>query len=668
MINYKWTYCLNEEQFSKLYHIIKTVPSFSSYLNETDSSNLLDIIESFRNESEPEGLLTTGMSITLDVISKRYDLMKKEYEESHTIGSSIYKYQVDSILNWNPKPMWTKGMTLEEIDYIDLFIPQVDGLLQYLYQSSNIENLYDLIVYFQMKINATGRNNPDLDFLLETIKERFYRISDDHEDAIHYVNHSQEIDDKSLISSFDKEANKDFYRVNIEKNICGDLLNKYIHLHNPYIAGEVFLRLFRANKIDIALSFAQRAFSYIFSSPNIYWHNKEAMFGSVNILNTLLEALGFNGFQMLTNEFPKIAISLVNSLYLVLSRSIYWTDKETVNYQVYEDNKMPIHIQHKLRAFRLRSYFIELFGYKLLPDVEKTDYCMMALADMYSAHDIAYTNKIVGHNSVFKLDAIRIFHTKGLYKICSPKQASERGFVLNDNLAKEIHRKYKTGLLCLSEKEISQLIAFCRLFFRQKKNESDNRLIPNLYMQKNNYYPIYKENASQVKEYLKQNGIRYFYHFTELDKMDSIIKYGGLLSYKRCLDEGIVLPLREDMALSRDIDAKLGLEDYARLSFNAHLPKIDERIKEGAKLVMLKVSTEVALFEDTIFTNIEATHSGLSFGTSFNDLCRVNFTATKRINVPPEDYEYLHSQAEVLVKGFIPLKYIINIDNPVFLN
>lgn len=668
MINYRWTYCLNEEQISKLFRIIKIIPGFSLYLNETDSNNLLDIIESFRNKSKSEGLLTMGMSINLDVISKRYNLMKKEYEESHKIGSSIYKYQIDYILNWDPKPMWTNGMTVEEIDYLNHFIPQVEGLLSYLHQNSNIENLYDLIVYYQMKLNATGRNNPDIDFLLETIKERFYRISDDHEDAIHYVNHSQEINDNYLIYSFDKEANRDFYRVDFEKNICSDLLNKYIHIHNPYIVGEVFLRLFRANKIDIALSFAQHAFSYIFSSPNIYWHNKEAIYGSVNIINTLLEALGYDGFKKLNNEYPKMANSLLDSLYLVLSRSIYWTDKETINNQVYEENRMPIHIQHKLRAYRLRSYLIDSFGIILLPKMKETDYCMMALADMYSAHNLAYTYKIVGRNSVFKLDSIRLFHTKGLYKICSPEQASERGFVLNDNLAKDIHTKYKTGLLSLSESEISQLIAFCRLYFRMKNKESCNKIMPISYLQKNNYCPTYKEEAAQIRKYLKDNGVCYFYHFTEYDKINSIIKYGGLLSYKRCLDEGIVLPLREDMALSRDIDAKLGLEDYARLSFNSHLPKIDVRIKEGAKLIMLKVSTEVALFEDTIFTNIEATHSGLSFGSSLNDLCKVRIPATSRVNVPPNDQDYLHSQAEILVKRFIPLKYIVNINNPEFLN
>ena len=165
-------------------------------------------------------------------------------------------------------------------------------------------------------------------------------------------------------------------------------------------------------------------------------------------------------------------------------------------------------------------------------------------------------------------------------------------------------------------------------------------------------------------QYLIDNGIKYLYHFTDKDRINSIIKQGGLLSYKRCLDEAIVMPIRDDMALSRDIDAEYGLEDYARLSFCNRLPKIKERQGNGKELVLLKISIDVATFEDTVFTDMEATSPLMSHGASFDDLKKVNLQATQKSDSCMSEKEYLQKQAEVLVKGFIPLKYIQNIKNP----
>lgn len=118
------------------------------------------------------------------------------------------------------------------------------------------------------------------------------------------------------------------------------------------------------------------------------------------------------------------------------------------------------------------------------------------------------------------------------------------------------------------------------------------------------------------------------------------------------------------MALSRDADAKLGLEDYARVSFSKHLPKIDIRKREGANLVMLRISLDVALFEETLFTDIEATHPQMRYGKTLDDLKNVNTRIALCDGFLTNEQEFLQQQAEVLIKGIIPLKYILNIDNP----
>ncbi len=666
MKGYKWAYCLTEEQFQKLLRIINKISGLTEYLDMNDGRDLICIIYAFRDYQASKGTVTTGMRINSEVLMKWYDIYRKEYTESHRGEYSYCSFEIDSILTWNPRPQWSKHMNVTEIDYLDHFIPQVPGLTDFLYKEKDKANLYDLIVFFQMKLYATGEIEPQLNFLLETIKERFYRIMDDHKDAIHYVNHSHQIDDSQLIAQFHEDAEKEFYTVNLENDICSNFTNKYLQHSNPYIMGEIFLRFFRANKIDISLAFAKKAFEYIFSAPNIYWHNKEAIFGSVNIVYSLINALGYEGLSKLQKTTSKHVTALLETAYLLLSRTIYWFDKETYKDESYDDNRKPINIQHKLRAYRLRAYLSEYYGEFLPVQTNQVERNMMALADMFSAHDVAYSHKIVGKESLFRQDAIRLFHTKELFKICSPEIASERGFMLNDKIAQSVHANYKAGGYCLTEDDISEIIVFMRMFFRGKKMEA-TRFKTNVSYLKDNNSPSYKKEKEEIREYLQSNKIICFYHFTEADKIKSIITYGGLLSYKRCLDEGIVMPVREDMALSRDIDSKLGLEDYVRLSFCNHLPKIDERKAEGADLVMLKISIDVAMFEETLFTDREATHIGLQYGSSLLDLQKVNIFSTQKEECQSDDSDYLQRQAEILVRGFIPLKYIMNINNPEYI-
>ena len=90
--------------------------------------------------------------------------------------------------------------------------------------------------------------------------------------------------------------------------------------------------------------------------------------------------------------------------------------------------------------------------------------------------------------------------------------------------------------------------------------------------------------------------------------------------------------------------------------------------QEGANLVLLKIKIEVATFKDTIFSNINAATQDKSrnkFGPNLEDLQRVNFSATQRHYVSRNDGEIFHEhQAECMVKTFIPIEYIVNINTP----
>lgn len=89
------------------------------------------------------------------------------------------------------------------------------------------------------------------------------------------------------------------------------------------------------------------------------------------------------------------------------------------------------------------------------------------------------------------------------------------------------------------------------------------------------------------------------------------------------------------------------------------------RLKQnGSNLVLLKVKIDVAWFKGTMFSDINAADSRHSHGGDLEDLQKVDFRATQKTYVRKDDEDFKPHQAEVMVKTFIPLDYIINIDNP----
>ena len=68
-----------------------------------------------------------------------------------------------------------------------------------------------------------------------------------------------------------------------------------------------------------------------------------------------------------------------------------------------------------------------------------------------------------------------------------------------------------------------------------------------------------------------------------------------------------------------------------------------------------------------LFSDINAADSSHRHGGSIEDLKRVNFNAVKRNYVSRDDVDFKLHQAEVMVKTFIPVRYILNLDSPISL-
>lgn len=171
---------------------------------------------------------------------------------------------------------------------------------------------------------------------------------------------------------------------------------------------------------------------------------------------------------------------------------------------------------------------------------------------------------------------------------------------------------------------------------------------------------------------LHDNGITCLYHFTDERNLQSIKEQGGLLSWAYCENNGIKIPMPGGGELSRRLDIKKGLQDYVRLSFTKNHPMMFIAKDEGriTTPVILEIDPEVITFETTKFSNKNATitRENVSIGNSIDDLKKIHFNTvkiSKYFNLPEEEKSFF--QAEVLVKTFIPIKYIRNVNSPLYI-
>ena len=178
-----------------------------------------------------------------------------------------------------------------------------------------------------------------------------------------------------------------------------------------------------------------------------------------------------------------------------------------------------------------------------------------------------------------------------------------------------------------------------------------------------------RNNWKEFEEILSQNRITKLFHFTDRDNLESIIKNGGLYSWKDCEEKGITIPKPGGGgpgSTSWSLDERDGLEHYVRVSFTEQHPMMyvamnDNRISNP---VILEIDPEVVYDESTRYSDRNATRNGAQVGGDLDDFRNIHFKTVKaRKHFDLDADEQPFYQAEVLVKNFIPLKYIRNIGN-----
>jgi hypothetical protein len=167
--------------------------------------------------------------------------------------------------------------------------------------------------------------------------------------------------------------------------------------------------------------------------------------------------------------------------------------------------------------------------------------------------------------------------------------------------------------------------------------------------------------AIDVVAYLKAKGVKTLYHFTDVKNKDSIIK-DGLWSWK-AIEDGKA-PFKPDTVkfggsqLSRDLDKRVKMENYVRVSFTKDHPMmyIAMRDERNLKPFIFKVDVSAAALAGALFADRNAAKNGCVVKSTPDhlDLAAALVSDSRTLS---DDRKPLF-QAEILIPEHVPAKYL----------
>lgn len=645
----------NFERDDEIKSILASLPGFKDYQERFPDLDLENLLTKYELSLKQSDKLTYGIRTNIKLI-------KRKYNDLNSTPNSSQEKMKDK----GEVPAWATLMTSEEYDNINSLVNRLPVLSDFLKDYSSNPNFTEIISLFEEEHMKELRLQRPMRYMVDSIKRFFQSIMEKRVGALHYVSTEHSINDKDLLQDFFKDAKNSFFSKDLNREDCQEFLLRYIHSMHPYIDAEIGNRFLKYGQYKIAFVFYTHVFRHIFSSPNLYWHNPEGIFGCASTIETIVN-IYYDNVSVSEASVDNSRLAPIAELcYLLASRIVYWDDLSKLNDFLYVEEKLPIRKQDKIHFYSTRVFLLEKFPVVFRNiGLSESDIIYMLLADLYDLHQLAHEENLVGDNSLYlqKLNKIITNHKINEGDI---QRAYNIGKERCDSFAYGLYLKYTKGEYCLHWEDVRSLLPSRMSSVIEGIPSYSPDSIPYILTNERevNYETRFKKDRKAIHDYLVSKGIKYFYHFTERNKLPSIIKQGGIISYKKCLDLGIVIPSTSDMSKSRDADASFDLQDYVRVSFCRYLPKIAERkLDEDKDWVLLRISTEVAELEETMFTDMEATKEEHHHGAQYEDLLKVNIEATQR-PVTELDPEYWQNQSEVMIKDRIPMKYILNITNP----
>lgn len=264
-----------------------------------------------------------------------------------------------------------------------------------------------------------------------------------------------------------------------------------------------------------------------------------------------------------------------------------------------------------------------------------------------------FREKLEALKAKFRERQIREEAKRQAEELKKQQEEAERKRLAEEAKREEERRRIEQAELIQKQQEEAQ----------KKKEEEKRQALQRLLTKKSNW-----QDFAQV---LQENGITILYHFTDHVNIASIKQNGGLFSWHYCDNNGIDILRPGGSFQSRQNDTTNGKRDFVRLAFNKEHPMLyiaqkDERITSP---VWLEIKIDVAFWELTEFAdkNAAAFKSYTpNIGKELQFLKNIRFDILskaktyKHYNLAEEEKPY--NQAEVLVKTWIPIEFITNIN------
>lgn len=455
--------------------------------------------------------------------------------------------------------------------------------------------------YMPMPPLIIPTNNFATNFAAKILDE----VSNQKLESVTFFNPSKKYDDSKMLEKF----RRDFRCfVSPDGTMCllytKDVLDKYILTSpHPYVCSEIARNLLESGDVNTATIFIQEALVCALSVSNPYWDNPIAICGCASSLLSVCHLLSDDNladFEMCVGK------SLRRALQLYLLRAIAAIDQMS-------------DVDTKLYGLIIRKKEFQ----KALAAFGKVD--SDALLECYKKGDFVIP--------------IRMLKELMLFVRLSSKDSSL--FWLNHISEHESQaRLRKAQLLELREKEYTVLDKHLLDFFVKKSD-----------------YKSFEQIADE-------KGIRYLYHVTKRSNLQSIIENKGLYSWGYSNEHGIQYDSAVGTDETREKDAEADLDNYVRLSLCDDYPTQKGKKSTGEDYVLLKVKRDAIWSKNTLFADRDATDKQHLEGPGLSDFLNIDFEATSAHNLEYDDPRYQKHLAEIMVKEYIPISYIVNIEDP----
>lgn len=385
---------------------------------------------------------------------------------------------------------------------------------------------------------------------------------------------------------------------------------------------------------------------------------KDALYVKIHELKDAY-SFGFDKYTKSLGLYSGISLWSESSLYKVLSDESLNIIKET-------DKKLKIEDAYKTQILnnKRRLCFVEKFYNKPIISLADKDWICEHVSDlddfinktiddftsrMAESYPLGYEHYKIYHKKTFRADYEILSHEAEIKEKHALLVEWEKLKLSYPGCEVEIAKNHT----------IESLITPNAIFGLYDKNILN---ISELTGTLHNIPITYKNDAYYIAKLLKDNDIECFYHFTDVKNIPLIKDIGGLCSWDFLYKNKVIIPFQGGDEESMKYDKKYGLEDYVRLCFCKNHPMEYRLQQRGAKLVMLRISVEVAKFANTLFSDMNAADSRHTHGGQLSDLLKVNIDATKTGITARDDINFKLRQAEVMVKTFIPSDLILNIN------